>query len=124
MDENQKLDLDALVPKGAVVTLGGVEYDVPAPSLRTLPELSRKLSKLSSIDQAETDIDEIASALEELNATIRLVIPTLPDDVELSIEQCTAIIELVMKMVTPPEQQALANQGLTPSSKKKIGSAS
>lgn len=119
MTDTQELDLDALIPETRLVKLGGKSYKVSPPSLRILPELSRKLSKISKLENNE-NVEEIAQALEDLNATVKLVMPELPEDTELSVAQCTAVIQLIMEMVTPPEQKALAEQGLLPDSKKKI----
>lgn len=118
MDDNQLLDLDALIPQQKTVKLNGVTYKVNPPALRVLPELSRKLDQLSKLENT-TDVEEIAQALDSLNETIRLVMPDLPDDADLTVEQSTALIQLIMDMIVSPDQKALAKEGLLPDAQKK-----
>lgn len=114
MTDPKKLDLDALAPPEATVTIGGKDYNLRPPALSQII----RLSKLSSQFEGQDASAQTEQTLEAFKEILRLLAPELAE-VDLTIDQSTKLIEFIMEMAVPPESQYMAERGMQPTSQKK-----
>ncbi|WP_438979900.1 hypothetical protein [Polynucleobacter sp.] len=126
MTDTFSLDLDTLKPKQATVKLGGKEYSVEPPKLKTLVVLSKIATAFDKLGEGEQASDQsVVGAIADLQKALVGTIPELADDgIDLSLEQASALLKFVFEMASPPDTQALKEKGIEPAQKKMMDDSS
>lgn len=115
MDSN-KLDLDALAPKPAVITFNGREITVPPPTTDVVLKmiyLGKQINGGGSLPK-----DELQALMDETYFYISKAIPDL-SETALSPKQLMAIINMLVDMGMPPDKKEMENKGVTADEVKK-----
>lgn len=110
------IDLDALAPEVAVVTLGGEDIVVYPPTLEDVMQISRmfkKYSDLASGDIQSVSDEQVEEALSDLKVAFTSFVPELKDK-KLNIRQFFALKDLVESMLSPDSFQDLIKNDAMP----------
>lgn len=105
------IDLDALIPKPAVIRFGDADITVQPPKVYTI----LRIADYWQISRQATSISEkeLIAALQNLKDEIYKCIPELAGQ-EFSYPQITTLVELLTKMSLPPEKAEADSKGISP----------
>lgn len=110
------LDLDTIMPKAITIKLGGKDLIVEPPTVAQVLVLIQLNTDLMDAD--DHDADAKYQAMVKVQDHLRLMIPGLPDGIFSAYVQ-RALIELIMDLAKPDEEEELAKKGITVDSSKK-----
>ena len=121
MADLEKLDLDALAPSKAEVTLDGKVMIIEPATTGQIMRISKVTAKMKSIETGVVpeDIDERLVELKEIMVEF---IPALADH-NLSLGQMMALVTLVMNMSMPKDTQELEKRNIKPDTDPKAPAA-
>ena len=104
------LDLDALQPEAKKVKINGRIVDIYPPKFKSIIALM----KISSGLQETTNSEDLSILEEELTKALIPIMPELAEpDMDLSMEQLMKLLDFVMLISTPKDNEELAKKGYT-----------
>jgi len=107
MTDKYSIDLDALMPEPAEITLGGQKILMQPPTV----EQVLKISKLSvQFKDIEENQDAIPEAITKMTDIVVEIIPELKGKA-LNVPQLIGIINLIVKMSNPQQEEATTEDG-------------
>lgn len=110
------LDLDALVPKTAIVKFDGKEIEIKPPTTGQLLKMASVGGKLQDADKLTPD--ELTKTIEDFTNQIYELIPELQGR-PLNATQLLKLVELINSMAVPPEATELSKRGIEVDGSKK-----
>lgn len=104
------LDLDTLQPEAKKVKINGRIVDVYPPKFKSIIALM----KISSSMQEVSGSENLAQVEQDLTNALIPIMPALAEpDMDLSMEQLMKLLDFVMLISTPQDNEELAKKGYT-----------
>lgn len=103
------IDLDALAPQDVTIKFQDQLISVKPPTMGAFMKLVDLGMKL---DNDELDPEMINKLAEDLKAAVVNCIPEL-EGKELSVSQLTKLVEVIARMVVPPDAKELKDRGIS-----------
>jgi hypothetical protein len=107
MTDRIKLDLDALVPEAAEITIGGEKIMMTPPTVEQILKMTRVTNEFGDIEKHP---EKISDFMDKISEIIYEIIPSLKGK-ELGLRQIMALIDLIMELSMPDKGEKVQEDG-------------